>query len=95
MINANRILECVAEKHGVTIVEIIGRSRVKKNNEARFFFCLIARELTRITYREIGDYTGRSHCTVIHSIKRAKELIETYPEMKILYKRIKDEITVE
>ena len=95
MIAPNRILECIAEKCAVDIHDITGLSRVQNIREARFFFCLITRELTRMSYQSIGNYINRDHCTVLHGIKRANELIDIYPEMKSLYKEIKDEISME
>lgn len=95
MIKPNRILECVAEKCDVAVCDITGLSRIQNIREARFLFCLITRELTRMTYQSIGNYINRDHCTVLHGIKRANELIDAYPEMKSLYKEIKDEVSME
>lgn len=95
MIKLNRILECVADKCAVNAHDVTGRSRIQNIREARFIFCLITRELTRMPYSSIGNYIDREHCTVLHAIKRANELIDVYPEMKSLYNEIKHEISME
>lgn len=95
MLSPDRILECVAEKCTIGIQDITGLSRVQNIREARFFYCLITRELTRMPYQLIGNYINRSHCSVLHGIRRAYELIDIYPEMETLYKEIKNEVSME
>jgi len=95
MIPASKILLCVAGKFAVDVGEITGRSRLPHISDARFFFCLITRQLTRMSYSSIGKYINRHHATVIHGEKRAGELMDVYPEMKTLYNEIINEITMD
>ena len=95
MITPNSILKIVAENFEIDIQDITGSSRVQNTTIARHFFCLIMRKITPESYPSIGNHINRKHCSVIHGIKNAYYLIDTYPVMKSLYNKIIDEISVE
>jgi len=95
LIKLNQILDCVAENFELDIQKILGPSQKREICEARFFFCLISRNLTARTLESIGNHINRDHCTVLHGIRKANDLIDIYPEMKSLYNKIINEISVE
>ena len=91
----NTILRCVADKYTVNVSQLQSLSQKQNVVEARFMFFLITRELTGKSYHLIGNYVNRNHCTVIYGARKIRELMAAYPGIKSLYKKIKDEITME
>ena len=43
------------------------------------------------TYQEIGDFLLCGHSNVINSVKRTRDCMDVYPEVKKRFNRIKDE----
>ena len=89
------ILERVSQNFHIEISELKGKSRRSRVTVPRYFFCMLTRELTGLSYDTIGNYINRDHSTVIYGNRIAREIIETYPSMKIIYKKIKYEITLD
>lgn len=58
------------------------------NVERRMMFCRIAYETITITTSQIGGYIGKDHATVIHLIRRCKELCDAYSQYRNDYERI-------
>jgi hypothetical protein len=68
--NTLAIIQAVADKHKVTVSDIMGRDRHKQINEPRqeaMYEVLIQRR--HLTYPDIGRIFGRDHTTVISNVK--------------------------
>ena len=65
------------------------RMEVIKVRSIIMYFCY--KDLD-FTYREIGDFFGKTHATIIHSVNKFKEDLNIYPEVKEMYKHFKSNI---
>ena len=66
--------EKVSRIFKIPVSEIFYRTRSKKYSQARFAIWYILNEIYKIDVYSIGQKYGFHHTTVIHGIKRAKEL---------------------
>jgi len=72
------VFESVQEVFDVTYDELIGRHRKQEKAFARHATCYVFKKVTKYSLEEIGDYLGgRDHSTITHSIKAARNLIDT------------------
>ena len=71
---ARIILSEVSEKHGVSIEDIQGKSRLMKYVAARQEVCYRLSTELKFSLKQIGRLLGdRDHTTVLHSIRRHKK----------------------
>jgi chromosomal replication initiation ATPase DnaA len=95
MIQCIDILYIVLEKYGISANEIRSSSRRQKLVEARQIYCLVSRENTEQTNREIGNPINRDASTVYCAATRISEIINYYREVNQIYKEISNEIKLE
>ncbi|MGN0525835.1 MAG: chromosomal replication initiator protein DnaA [Acutalibacteraceae bacterium] len=95
-VTIKNIIDKVAGAFGVSAEDI--KSEKKKGNisNARQFAMYIMREVTTLTYEEIGaEFGGKKHSTVIYSIEAAESKMEDNVKLKStvydIMKSIKDE----
>jgi len=82
----NVAISACADSFGVTIEDIISKTREQSVVFARHAFCLMVRKFTRLPLREIGELLGgRDHATILHSVKTATNLIEYDDQFKQMY----------
>lgn len=68
------IIGSVCEHEGITAKVVCGKSRQKEVNRARQLAIYLAKELTEMSYHEIGLALGhRSHATVLHAYNTVKD----------------------
>lgn len=73
----HEIVSAVSEVSGVEADRIEGNTRTPDVVQPRFAVCFLARDLTSHSFPSIGTKFGyRDHTTIIHGVKRAKEMIE-------------------
>ncbi len=73
-ISFDLIITEVAKYFGISMDEIISKSRLKKFVYPRQLVALLAKQLTRDSLQELGDKLGgRDHATIIYSITRTEE----------------------
>lgn len=72
-IGLDEILNAVADYYKVSAKELKGQSRSQKLSNARQVAIYLSRELTDMSYNEIGDFYGRKHTTVMYSCDKVKE----------------------
>lgn len=92
MIDPYKILEQVSERFSIKKSDIVSKKRDRNVSEARFFYIKLARELNKMTYKEIGSYINRKSSATIIGKDRANQLIEIYPKMESLYCELKTKI---
>jgi len=64
------ILEIISEHCGVTVDDVLSKTRKKEQVEARHIFCAIMKKEFGYSYTSIGQIIGhRDHTTVIHAVK--------------------------
>ncbi len=95
-VTINNIIDKVARAFGVSPDDIRSEKKKAEISNARQFAMYIMREVTNLTYEEIGaQFGGKKHSTVIYSIEASESKMEDNPQLKnMVYeimKSIKDE----
>ena len=95
-VTINNIIDKVAHSFGVSSDDIRSEKKKAEISNARQFAMYIMREVTNLTYEEIGaQFGGKKHSTVIYSIEAAESKMEDNPQLKNsvydIMKSIKDE----
>ena len=95
-VTINNIIEKVAKSFGVNPEDIRSEKKKAEISNARQFAMYIMREVTNLTYEEIGvQFGGKKHSTVIYSLEAAESKMEDNPQLKStvydIMKSIKDE----
>lgn len=71
------ILSEVSRTTGVSVEEIRSKKRTSSVSDARKMVFYILREVTDMSYEDIGKEFGRDHSTVIYNIREMSETIKT------------------
>lgn len=74
------IIDAVAAEFGLPAAQLTSQTRRKNVAEPRHAAMLLARQLTDNSLHTIGLSFGRDYSTVIHSLKRAEQMIGSDPE---------------
>ena len=95
-VTINNIIDKVARSFGVSPDDIRSEKKKAEISNARQFAMYIMREVTNLTYEEIGaQFGGKKHSTVIYSIEASESKMEDNPSLKNniydIMKSIKDE----
>jgi hypothetical protein len=70
-----QIIELVAERFGVSPAAILSPSRAQPTALARQIAMRLARELTDLSYTQLGARFHRDHSTVIHAVKATEGML--------------------
>ena len=77
-INPEVILKIVSEQCGVSVGDILSRSRKGTIVNARHIYCAIMKKEFGYSYESVGKMvSGRDHTTAIHSVRTHKNRCET------------------
>lgn len=68
-ITTSEVLELVHEITGITPDKILSRRRTDELVYARHLTIYILRKHTNMTLKNIGDFLGRDHTSIIHAIR--------------------------
>jgi chromosomal replication initiator protein len=90
----SEIIEITAEFFNTTTTELLGQSRKRPVANARQVAMYVMRELTELSYPEIGrEFGGRDHTTVIHAVQRIQRAmqtsVETFEQVDQLFKLLR------
>lgn len=78
LISPQDVLDVVSKNFGVTIEDILSKSRKKEVSEARHIYCSIMKSEFSYSLKTIGQtISDRDHTTVIHSLNTVKDRCET------------------
>ncbi len=95
-ISKETIMEIVAQECGVTIEDIINRSRKREKVDARHIFCAILKEHFGYKLEKIGQIVdGRDHTTIIHAVTTYKDRFKNEDAYKEKVLRIFNLIGIE
>lgn len=72
----NIIADEVCSSMGVRLSELFSRSRVERIVRARHVVCYLARQLTDLTQKDIGQWIGRDHASVCIGEQRVKDTMD-------------------
>ncbi len=95
-VTINNIIDKVAKSFGVSPEDIRSEKKKSEISNARQAAMYVIREITNLTYEEIGSqFGGKKHSTVIYSIESCESKMEDNPSLKNniidIMKSIKDE----
>ncbi len=78
MVTLENIQKTVADYYKIRMADILSKRRSRNIARPRQMAMAIAKELTNHSLPEIGDaFGGRDHTTVLHAVRKIKELRET------------------
>ncbi|MDG6778740.1 chromosomal replication initiator protein DnaA [Thiomicrorhabdus sp. zzn3] len=78
MVTLENIQKTVADYYKIRVADILSKRRSRNVARPRQLAMAIAKELTNHSLPEIGDaFGGRDHTTVLHAVRKVKELRET------------------
>ena len=82
-VNIDYIQKYVSNYFDVTIELLKAKTRKREIVVARQVAMYLAKDLTNHSLPEIGDaFGGRDHTTVLHAVRKIKELLETSADIK-------------
>lgn len=95
-VTINNIIEQVGKAFGISPADIRSEKKKADITNARQFAMYVIREITNLTYEEIGkEFGGKKHSTVIYSLEAAESKMEDNPTLKTtvydIMKNIKNE----
>ena len=88
-----RIQEAVSAHYGLTVAKLTSPSREQKIALPRQVAMYLCRELAKETFQSIAEkFNKKDHTTVISAVERAKELLQTDPEVKLAIDKLRKEL---
>jgi chromosomal replication initiation ATPase DnaA len=89
-----RIVNAVCFEYEVFPEDIFVTSRKRELAEPRQMAQAFLKKLTKLTLPEIGKLTGgKDHATVLYSVKKIKELVETDKDVREHFLNIKNNLS--
>ena len=89
LITVDFIQRCLAEEFGVTLQDIKSRRRNKQVVIPRQIAMYLSRELTDLSFPEIGEvFGGKDHTTVLHSYNKIKAELLDNLELKARLEKV-------
>ena len=78
-VTIDKIFAAVFKKYGISREDIVGKKRTKEIARARHIAIYLVREITEMSYPNIGKLFGRDHATVMSSLEVVKKRIAGDP----------------
>lgn len=92
-ISLDKILKVVADSYQISVADLKGKKKDKKYAIPRQISIYIAREMTEISYTELGnEYSGKDHSTMMYADKKIRDLLKTDPSLESRVKNLMREI---
>ena len=92
VIDVRRIQEVVCAQYGVSIMEMVGKSRSRRIARPRQIAMFLANRLTPCSYPEIGRKFSRDHSTVLYGCRHVGKLAEEDPELAYDIERLEEQL---
>ena len=94
-VDIDRILNVVAKYFNLHVHDITGSKRPKNIAEPRMIAMYLARHLTDLPLKEIGqEFGGRNHTTVIHAVKQVEQDCKEDPRLQHTIVQLKRDLHV-
>lgn len=77
LITMENIRKTVAQYYNIRVADLSSKKRTRSLARPRQIAMSLCKELTQHSYPEIGEAFGKDHTTVLHAVKKVKELRET------------------
>ena len=92
-ISLDKIQKVVADAYQISVADLKGKKKDKKYAVPRQISIYIAREMTEISYMELGnEYSGKDHSTMMYAYNKIHELMKTDPSLESRVKNLMREI---
>lgn len=89
LVTIENIIKTVAEYYKVKVSDLLSQRRSRSVARPRQMAMALSKELTNHSLPEIGDaFGGRDHTTVLHAVRKIKELAETTVDIAEDYKNL-------
>jgi len=89
LVSVDNIIKTVAEYYKVKVSDLLSQRRNRSLARPRQMAMALSKELTNHSLPEIGDaFGGRDHTTVLHAVRKIKELAETTVDIAEDYKNL-------
>jgi chromosomal replication initiator protein len=83
-VSPDSIIRLVARYYQLPVTQLNGSSRRHSLVRARGLAIYLIRDLTGISFQQIGKYfAGRDHTTVLHAFRKADALIQCDPDAQM------------
>ena len=94
VITPDLIIQKVSEFFNIKVEDILGTKRANKIVYPRQIAMFLIRDMTNTNLKSIGEIMGgKDHTTVMHSIKKIEELIDSSDEQKKTIENVKSFLT--
>ena len=80
------IMETVCIYYGITVKELLSRSRIAKFRLPRMVYCGIARAKTKHSFGEIGEMINRNHASVLNAISTLNQFEDQFSKHHEIWK---------
>lgn len=92
-VSLDKILKVVADAYQISVTDLKGKKKDKKYAVPRQISIYIAREMTEISYTELGnEYSGKDHSTMMYADKKIRDLLKTDPSLESRVQNLMREI---
>jgi len=92
-VTIEKIQKKVAEHFQIKVNELKSSKRLKNIVYPRQIAMYICREMTNLSYPEIGDkFSGKDHSTIIHANKKISRLIDEDVQVKMVVEKLMDNL---
>ena len=92
-ISLDKIMKVVADAYQISVTDLKGKKKDKKYAVPRQISIYIAREMTEISYTELGnEYSGKDHSTMMYADKKIRDLLKTDPSLESRVQNLMREI---
>lgn len=82
-----RIQQTVAEAHGISVEDLVSKSRKQELVYSRFIAFYFCRNLTNLCLADIGKAFNRDHATVLHGV-RSHSFLTNYKDYLKQYLKV-------
>ena len=87
------IQQTVAQFYGINEEYMIAKSKEPRIVRPRWMAMYLARQLTPMSYPELGRrFGGKDHSTVIHGVRRMEQLIQSDPYLAMDVEVLKENL---
>lgn len=91
-----RIQRVVAERFDITVQELIGKSRHHGLIAPRHIAMYLAKQLTTLSYPQIGRmFGGRDHTSIIYAVGKVGEMINDPSQVALVTRILESELSEE
>lgn len=91
-VHIERIIEKICDVTGINPTTLSMRTRKREIVDARHIYCYIAKRETSLSLSKIGEPINRDHTSVLHAIKKIRNLKNNNKQIRNLINEIESRI---